>query len=166
MKLLGPSLRAAKATDDGGRPPHDAGVRREHHIRQVRLRIDELHARTAFELHPQRVPLRDGAAGVDSADLRLHPGIDGVVDAEMPRGAQQYPRRRFCRFGQGLEGGRGRRDAGYEGPAHVLHLLPRWNKTSCSQAPASIPAPPTGAPASGRQTLSSFPPCPAGWSRS
>ena len=92
---LGCALGEGEPRGDGAAVHHEPAVGGVDHVRQSRLRLDEMHPVTqTFVGGPQRVPLRDGANGVHR-DTRVHPRVDGVGHREERRrghGIAAYPR--------------------------------------------------------------------------
>src|ERR1035441_3791545 len=89
MLLLAPALAEAKVTADELMAGHKAGVGREYHVRQLRLRRDEA------DLAAERLQRVMQGAPLRTSDHRLrlvgaiHPGVDFILDAVMVGRAQQ-----------------------------------------------------------------------------
>jgi hypothetical protein len=84
----------AEPWDEGTVVDDDPAVRREHHVRQTRLRRYEVHvvAETG-QLVDQTSPLTQRACGVDGA-FGVHPRVDPVADGEVGRWAHEVGPRR------------------------------------------------------------------------
>src|SRR5215813_229080 len=104
--LLAAALWTAEARQNRLAIEDDCSIGREHQIRQMRRRRNQLdrHAKTG-ERTVERCPFPprgiDQNAAFARPTLRVHPRIDGVVDSEMVGPAHQKARSR-CRHWSGL----------------------------------------------------------------
>ena len=142
MRRLARALLVSKVTRNECFPDGEASVRGENHVRQSRLRLDQMNG--AFEFGQRRVeifplPLGDRRLG---ATRTTHPGINFVLDAVIIRRTEQQ----FA-HGTGVSSFRG--DVSRPRPHYrpenrsaaagmVLHPLPRQ---SIETAPARSPSP-------------------------
>ena len=100
--LLRFSFLGREMADDGGPAYGQAGIGGENHVWQARRRRDKGEFGFLRQEPREVIPLPYRQGIVRLANLILHPGVDGVVDAIMRRRAHEHARGRPEQRGLGF----------------------------------------------------------------